>query len=345
MSEHHGLRRRIIIIIACVAALAIAALVALEWLRPSVVRRVGGPIQEVAEALTPGLSRYVVIVSIDGLRADAIEAYPTPTLHRLMRTGRYTLEARTVVPSKTLPAHTSMLTGAAVARHGVTWNEARPDSARRVPTIFERARRTGLSTAAFFSKPKFEGLASGDGFDYVQRPVGGVIGMLADEVDDDVEDALREHHPHLLFVHIADPDYAGHLTGWMTRLYGRAVSSADAALDDILESADEAYGEGEYTIIVTADHGGHGRDHTGAVPEDVLIPWIVAGKGVAGVGRIAEPVTIMDTGATALWLLGLAVDADLEGRAIRSAFDKPSLISPEFPELISPSSVTPSSIR
>ncbi len=312
--------RRTWLLVAIVLAVAIGGLVLVEWLRPSVVRRVGGPLQDVAEALTPGLSRHVIIVSIDGLRPDAITTYATPTLDQLMRTGRYTLTARTVVPSKTVPAHTSMLTGASVARHGVTWNETRPDSIRTVATIFERARGHGLKTAAFFSKPKLAGLASGEGYDYVQRPVGGVIGLLGNEVEDDVEDVLAEQPPHLLFVHIGDADYAGHVVGWMTPLYGRAVSSADGALEDIVETADEAYGEGEYTIIVTADHGGHGRDHTGPGEEDVLIPWIVAGKGVVGTGPLREPVRIMDTAATVLWLLGIRVDEELEGRPVRSAF-------------------------
>lgn len=325
--EHHG--RRVWLGAGAVVVALLVGLIALEWLRPSVVRRLGEPVQSVAEALTPGLTRHVIIVSIDGLRPDALEVYHPPTLTRLMRTGRYTLEARTVVPAKTLPAHTSMLTGAALERHGVTWNESRPDSVRPVPTIFERARRHGLVTAAFFSKPKLEPLASGDGYDYVQRPVGGLMGMLGEHVDTDVRRLLEEHQPHLLFVHIGDPDYIGHLVGWMTPFYGNAVRAADEAVAEIIAAADAAYGAGEYTLIVTADHGGHGRDHTGPDEVDVRIPWIVAGKGVRGTGPITEPVRIMDTGATATWLLGMGFDEELEGRPVRSAFEaSPALRAP-----------------
>ncbi len=321
--ERHG-RRAWLGVAAAVFALLIG-LIALEWLRPSVVRRLGEPVQTVAEALTPGLTRHVIIVSIDGLRPDALEVYRPPTLTHLMRTGRYTLEARTVVPAKTLPAHTSMLTGASLERHGVTWNESRPEVVRPVPTIFERARRHGLVTAAFFSKPKLEPLASGDGYDYVQRPVGGLMGMLGEHVDTDVRELLAEQQPHLLFVHIGDPDYIGHLVGWMTPFYGNAVRAADEAVAEIIEAANDAYGAGEYTLIVTADHGGHDRDHTGPEEVDVLIPWIVAGKGVRGSGPITEPVRIMDTGATVTWLLGMGYDEALEGRPVRSAFEAPPL--------------------
>src|SRR5690606_16223481 len=139
--EHRG--RRVWLGAGAAIAALLVGLIALEWLRPSVVRRMGEPVQSVAEALTPGLTRHVILASRDGLRPDAIEAYRPPTLTRLMRPGRSALEARTVLPAKTLPAHTAMLTGAAIERHGVTWNESRPDSVRPVATIFERARRRG----------------------------------------------------------------------------------------------------------------------------------------------------------------------------------------------------------
>src|SRR5688500_5242005 len=108
----------------------------------------------------PSVSRNVVVVSIDGLRPDAIETYGASTLQRLMREGSYTLKASTIHPSKTLPSHTSMLTGQPPERHGVLWNNVA--SAEResidLPNIFGVARAHGYSTAAFFSKAKFQPL-------------------------------------------------------------------------------------------------------------------------------------------------------------------------------------------
>src|SRR5687768_4085146 len=54
-------------------------------------------------------SEHVVIISLDGLRPDAIDKFGARTLQRLMREGTYTLNAQTILPSKTLPSHTSML--------------------------------------------------------------------------------------------------------------------------------------------------------------------------------------------------------------------------------------------
>ena len=71
------------------------------------------------EAPAGGVTSHVVLVSIDGLRPDAIEAFGAGTLQRLMREGSYTLSATTILPSKTLPSHTSMLTGEDVDEHGI----------------------------------------------------------------------------------------------------------------------------------------------------------------------------------------------------------------------------------
>ena len=77
------------------------------------------PVDQIPPA---SVSRHVIVVSIDGLRPDAIETYGASTMQRLIREGSYTLSGRTIDPSKTLPSHTSMLTGQPPERHGVLWN-------------------------------------------------------------------------------------------------------------------------------------------------------------------------------------------------------------------------------
>ncbi len=131
---------------------------------------------------TTSISRNVVVVSIDGLRPDAIAAYGATTLQRLMREGSYTLSASTIHPSKTLPSHTSMLTGQPPERHGVLWNNvvtADTDSVD-LPNIFSVARAHGYSTAAFFSKAKFQPLQLAGTLDYSQAP-GGWFGRWSSD--------------------------------------------------------------------------------------------------------------------------------------------------------------------
>ena len=40
--------------------------------------------------------------------------------------------------------------------------------------------------------------------------------------------------PNLMFVHIGEPDYAGHIFGWMSGTYGLAVRQADRAVAEIV---------------------------------------------------------------------------------------------------------------
>lgn len=267
------------------------------------------------------LSRNVVLVSIDGLRPDAIAAYKAPTLSRLVKEGSYTLSATTILPSKTLPSHTSMLTGEPPDRHGVLWNTAFEDApgTLQIPTVFGAARSHGYRTAAFFSKAKFSHLQVPGTLDYSQAPGGWFGRWSAAHTLTDVEKHLARNAPNLLFVHLSDPDTAGHSYGWMSPQYGRGVLRADNAVQRLMDAADRTYGAGKYTLIVTADHGGNGRDHGSNNPLDVTIPWIAWGRGVTP-GEITRSVRTMDTASTVLFLLGVDSPHSWAGVAVRSAF-------------------------
>ncbi len=268
-------------------------------------------------------TQHVVIISIDGLRPDAIERYPTPTLHRLMAQGYAFLDAKTVVPSLTLPSHTSMLTGLPPDQHGIVWNDDQVVGRGLVPlkTVFALAREAGLTTAAFFGKAKFRHLMVPGTLDYAQAPTGWWGRWFADRTTIDVRNYLAGGaRPNLLFVHIGEPDYAGHSGGWMSWLYGRGVGTADRAVNDITAAASMAFGR-NYTLIVTADHGGHGRTHGTADSVDVTIPWITWGAGVLlPASGERQPIRTMDTAATALWLLGLDVPSAWAGRPVTEPF-------------------------
>jgi predicted AlkP superfamily pyrophosphatase or phosphodiesterase len=273
------------------------------------------------------VTRNVVLVSIDGLRPDAIERFGAVTLQRLIREGSASLAARTIDPSKTLPSHTSMLSGEPPDEHGVLWNNVLSAETDEVgfDTVFSVARAGGYSTAAFFSKPKFSPLQRPGTLDYSQAPGGWFGGWSSDRTVGDVREYLADNRPNLLFVHLADPDRAGHDSGWMSSSYGRAVQVSDAAVGRLLAAADAAYGRGRYTMIVTADHGGHDYDHGSADPRDVTIPWIAWGQGVRP-GALEHPIRTFDTAPTVLWLLGTRPPDAWNGVPILDAFAPPDAL-------------------
>jgi predicted AlkP superfamily pyrophosphatase or phosphodiesterase len=272
-------------------------------------------------AMRGRVTDHVIVVSIDGLRPDAIAKFQARTLERLMARGRYSLTAQTIGISNTLPSHTSMLTGVDADQHRITWNRDRTGDFGhvQVPTVFRLARTAGYTTAAFYSKSKFHHIDAPETIDHVRGPKGGVIPWNAGKVTDLVVAHLAAKRPNLVFVHLADADFAGHNFGWMDHTYGMAVRETDRAVARIVTAADRAYGAGNYTILVTSDHGGHRKGHGTTDPLDTTIPWIIAGAGVQR-GESLAGIRTMDTAATVLWMLNISAPANLVGRAVTTAF-------------------------
>jgi arylsulfatase A-like enzyme len=94
----------------------------------------------------------------------------------------------------------------------------------------------------------------------------------------------------------------------------------DALIGQILVALDEAGIRKRTVVLVTADHGGHGKKHGGATMEEIEIPWIVAGPGVKAGHEITSPVNTYDTAATLAFLFRLKPPAAWIGRPVREAF-------------------------
>ena len=260
----------------------------------------------------------LIVVSIDGLRPDAIDLSRARTLQRLSEEGASARRALTILPSFTLPSHTSMLTGLDVPGHGVTWNDDRFSSLGPidVPTALEMARAEGCTTAAFFSKRKMRLLDRPGSLDRAHIPADEHYHFAA-RMTHEVETFLRFAAADVVFIHLSDVDLAGHVFGWMGPPYRLAVREADAALERMLRAVERQVGDA--TVIVTSDHGGSGRTHGTASAEDREIPWIAWGRGVRP-GVVEREVMTYDTAATMLYLLGISVPEGWDGRPVREAF-------------------------
>jgi predicted AlkP superfamily pyrophosphatase or phosphodiesterase len=271
----------------------------------------------------PVSARRVLIVSVDGLRPDIALRASMPTLRSLMRAGSFTFYAQTTDLAVTLPSHVSMLTGNPPEVHGVTWNDDGPTlRVPRVPTLFALAHAAGRTTALVSGKSKFSVFERAGGLDW-----SAVRGQLSDEeVADRAVELIRQHRPEVLVVHLPAHDATAHAQGWGSPASLRAAEAADAALGRVLAALEEAKVLGETLVIVTADHGGAGKNHGGLDPRSRLIPWIAAGPGVvAGLDLTLEPALVVhteDTFATALQFLGLPLPAPCAGRPVEEAFGR-----------------------
>jgi predicted AlkP superfamily pyrophosphatase or phosphodiesterase len=267
----------------------------------------------------PARARHVIIISVDGLRPDAIAAAGAARLMELIRRGAHAAKATTIDASCTLPSHTSMLTGLLQNRHGVLHNYYTP-GAVTCRTVFTAAKASGRSCAMFISKEKLRYLAVPGSIDHLYGPDAVAPDPTRTFSAREIALEFREQWSRspfgVAFVHFREPDAAGHAWGWMTEEYLAAVRIVDEAIGAIADAVSLK----TTAIIVSADHGGHGQGHGTASMEDLAIPWICVGPGVPPGMRIDREISTCDTAATALQFLGLA-PRNIDGRPVVELFD------------------------
>jgi predicted AlkP superfamily pyrophosphatase or phosphodiesterase len=122
------------------------------------------PLNVATPHLAPPQASRVIVISLDGLDIRYLQkrdrfGLKIPTLRRLLNEG-VMAQVTGVYPSVTYPSHTSIVTGASVARHGVYGNEVfePPDQTQtgrwywyardmRAETLWDAATKSKLSTA------------------------------------------------------------------------------------------------------------------------------------------------------------------------------------------------------
>ncbi len=253
---------------------------------------------------------YVIHISVDGLRPDAITALGPanlPNFYRLRTQGAFTDNARSDYDyTVTLPSHTTQLTGRCVlgaAGHNWTSNgDPAPgqtlasNKGYYIAGVFDVAHDNGLRTGEFASKSSLSLFATS--WDATNgAPDTNAVDNGRNKIDVYVNTSdtaalvnalvtnMTAQPFHYAFLHLVDPDVVGHSKGWDVTPgsdYSNIIKTMDSRLESIFSVMD---GNSELTgrtaIVLTADHGGFGTDHSNAArPEDYTIPFYVWGPGV-----------------------------------------------------------------
>lgn len=252
----------------------------------------------------------VILVSIDGMRPDGLKMCGSSFLDDLIKMSSYTFDARTVYPSITLPCHLSMFQSVPPERHGTLSNEY-VTPVRPVNGLLEQLLAADKRSAMYYGWEPIRAIGrpcSLKASEYIHAySFEHTDAMLTERALSYIDLA----HPDFVFLYMVETDEkGGHDSGWMTDTY---LDCIRRGIDNV-QKVYEAVGD-EYTIIVTADHGGHDRSHGTDMPEDMIIPMFFMGKDFKP-GVELKDVSLLDVAPTIADVMGIAKAPEWEGKSL-----------------------------
>ncbi|MFI6647972.1 alkaline phosphatase family protein [Streptomyces sp. NPDC050529] len=298
----------------------------------AVTNLAAAPAAQAAPALPGGISKdKVLIIGMDGLRADRLEAADAPNLKSMMAKGTYAKSLLYTAPMAGTwsgPGWSTISTGVWPDKHGVTDNSFTGSRFDAYPGLLARLaqEKPGLSTYA--------------AVDWVPLDTSGVITSGADaklvlpqhdvpndaKIAAEAEAIIRSRNPDVLFVYFGNVDQIGHTIGTGPE-YMEAITQLDTHVGTLRTAiqARPAYASERWTVIVVTDHGhADAGGHGGSSWEERQTFILAQGPGIeAGLRPIDT--RLVDVVPTVFKQLGLPVDSawNLDGKPLQERSGDP----------------------
>jgi hypothetical protein len=252
------------------------------------------------------LTSHVVLVVIDGLRLDT--SLRMPFLNSLRKQGG---QASMVAqpPSTTLPAWTTLISGAAPEINGAPLLDRDYEWIQplAIDQLFATVDRAG-ATAGIVGFHWWEKLVPAN-----QLYVRYYVGAEGDNADQDVVDhALKflvEFEPNLLLVNLRQMELSGRHHGGVSDAYARSALRCDGHLEQLATAMDLRH---SVLIVLSSyghlDAGGHGGDE----PVTLTTPFVMVGENVRVGDR--DEISAMDVAPTIAALLGMPFPRVTQGQ-------------------------------
>lgn len=216
--------------------------------------------------------RTVILISVDGLRADYLDRMDTPNIDRLIVGGAHADKGMIpVYPSVTFPNHYSIVTGLYPAHHGIVSNTMFDPEMEARFTIRDRE---AITNPAWWGGEPLWVTAENQGVKSAtyywvgsEAPVKGVSPSYWYTFDDTVPGNTRidqvltwldmpaEARPGFISVYFSDVDNAGHNEGPNAPETAAAVLAVDAYIGRLLDGLDARDLFDRVNVILVADHG------------------------------------------------------------------------------------------
>lgn len=208
------------------------------------------------------MKNKVIVALVDGMRPDGIVACGHPFFERLKQECTYCLTAQTITRPITLPAHISLFTGVDQLHHENYDNDWHPYP-KPYASILEMVHDAGGKTAMLITWEPLRFLGRSDSIDRLDF-------MRGDVKDRSYDDALRFERDwaersaeiirsdtyDFIFFYFEMADVIGHIDGWMSDSYLKALHCAGDCLETLFGSL-----QPDQQMIVLADHGGFEKNH------------------------------------------------------------------------------------
>lgn len=250
-----------------------------------------------------------ILILVDGMRPDSLGGIENA--QKIISESACAMDAETVFPSVTLPCHISLFHSVTPQRHGTTTNTYMPQ-VRPINGLCEVLKQADKKCAIFYNWEEIRDVSRPNSLAHSCFYAGRRIGYkeAGEVLTDELIRYVRDYDPDFTFLYFGHTDMEGHRHGWMSAEYLEAMQDCWNNIEKIIGALGD-----EYTYIITSDHGGHDRTHGSEMPEDMLIPVIIRGKGFEK-GAVLENVSILDIAPTVTKLSGVAPDEEWEGKEL-----------------------------
>lgn len=215
----------------------------------------------------------VILVSIDGLRADYLERGLTPTLAVIAANGVRAEYMRPSFPSLTFPNHYTLVTGLRPDRNGIVANHF--EDSRISQSRFSPSNREAVQDARWWNQAvplwttvQRAGLRAGTMFwPGSEAPVHGAWPDYWSTFDANVADEARvdtvlgwldlppQQRPSLLTLYFDRVDARGHDFGPDSPEVDEALLRVDGAMQRLLHGLEARGIAGRVNLVVVSDHG------------------------------------------------------------------------------------------